>query len=80
MHIFLFLITFVNSQPDDLFSNGIFRGSSSRNTLNQCVKMDKGSRCGTMPWNMTIYPNLLGHTGPDGKNLIVKSITTKRTK
>ncbi|CAF0982860.1 unnamed protein product [Adineta ricciae] len=39
-------------------------GASSSNggTLNQCVEMSSTRPCASMPWNMTIFPNLLGHT------------------
>ncbi|CAF1004098.1 unnamed protein product [Adineta steineri] len=62
IHIFLLLITIVNSQSNDLFSNLAMGGSSSSNTLNQCVEISNARPCATMPWNMTIFPNLLGHT------------------
>ncbi|CAF0904367.1 unnamed protein product [Rotaria sordida] len=62
INIFLLLITFVNSQTHDLFSNFAIGGSSSSNTLDQCVEINNARPCATMPWNMTIFPNLLGHT------------------
>jgi hypothetical protein len=67
IEIFLLLITFVNSQSNDLFSNLAIGGSSSSNTLNQCVEISNARPCATMPWNMTIFPNLLGHTRAEGK-------------
>jgi hypothetical protein len=67
IHIFLLLITFVHSQSNDLFSNLAIGGSSSSNTYNQCVEISNSRPCATMPWNMTIFPNLLGHTRAEGK-------------
>lgn len=67
IQIFLLLITFIHSQGNDLFSNLAMSGSPSSNTLNQCVEISSSRPCATMPWNMTIFPNLLGHTRAEGK-------------
>jgi hypothetical protein len=66
IQIFLFLILIVHSQTNDLFSNLAIGGSASSNTLNQCVEISNARPCATMPWNMTIFPNLLGHTRAEG--------------
>jgi hypothetical protein len=68
IYIFFLLITIINSQSNDLFSNLAIGGSSSSNTLNQCVEISNSRPCATMPWNMTIFPNLLGHTRAEGKS------------
>jgi hypothetical protein len=73
IHIFLLLITFVYCQSNDLFSNLAMGGSSSSNTLNQCVEIGNARPCATMPWNMTIFPNLLGHTRAEGKQINFKN-------
>jgi len=76
IHIFLLLITFVNCQSNDLFSNLAIGGSSSSNILNQCVEISNARPCATMPWNMTIFPNLLGHTRAEGnKTQFLKKLT-----
>ena len=49
-------------QADDLFSNLAIPGSSNGHTLDQCVEIGNARPCASMPWNMTIFPNLLGHT------------------
>ena len=67
IEICLLLILIVNCQSNDLFSNLAIGGSSSSNTLNQCVEISNTRPCATMPWNMTIFPNLLGHTRAEGK-------------
>jgi hypothetical protein len=72
IQIFLLSITFVYCQSNDLFSNLAIGGSSSSNTLNQCVEISNARPCATMPWNMTIFPNLLGHTRAEGKSSILK--------
>jgi hypothetical protein len=69
-YIFLLLITFVHCQSNDLFSNLAMGGPSSGNTQNQCVEIGNARPCATMPWNMTIFPNLLGQTRAEGKNLL----------
>ncbi len=66
-----FLIFIAYCQANDLFSNLALGGSSNGNTLNQCVEISNARPCATMPWNMTIFPNLLGHTRAEGKNLIL---------
>jgi hypothetical protein len=66
IQIFFFLIFIVHCQSNDLFSNLALGGSSSSNTLNQCVEITNARPCATMPWNMTIFPNLLGHTRAEG--------------
>ena len=66
-----FLIFIVYCQSNDLFSNLALGGSSSGNTLNQCVEISNARPCATMPWNMTIFPNLLGHTRAEGKYSII---------
>ncbi|CAF2431909.1 unnamed protein product [Rotaria sp. Silwood2] len=67
--IFLLLITFVNSQTHDLFSNLPMIGPSSSNTLDQCVEIQHGRICASMPWNTTIFPNLRGHIRVDEAEL-----------
>lgn len=66
IYIFLLLLTIVNGQSshDLLFSNLAAGGSSSSN---QCVEISNPRPCASMPWNMTIFPNLLGHTRAEGK-------------
>jgi len=49
-------------QANDLFSNLAIPGSSNSHTLDQCVEIGNARPCASMPWNMTIFPNLLGHT------------------
>ncbi|CAF3672511.1 unnamed protein product [Rotaria sp. Silwood1] len=34
---------------------------SSNNILEQCVEISNTRTCASMPWNMTIFPNLVGH-------------------
>lgn len=60
--LILFLISTVHSQGNDLFSSLSIPGSSNSHTLDQCVEISNTRPCASMPWNMTIYPNLLGHT------------------
>jgi hypothetical protein len=80
IQIFLFLILIVHSQTNDLFSNLAIGGSASSNTLNQCVEISNARPCATMPWNMTIFPNLLGHTRAEGnKTQFLKKINLKKT-
>ena len=69
IQIFLLLLIFVYCQSNDLFSNLAIGGSSSSNTLNQCVEISNTRPCATMTWNMTIFPNLLGHTRAEGKKI-----------
>ncbi|CAF5053493.1 unnamed protein product, partial [Rotaria sp. Silwood1] len=61
VNIFLLLITFVSSQSHDLFSNLPMGIPSSNNILEQCVEISNTRTCASMPWNMTIFPNLVGH-------------------
>ncbi len=68
---FFVFIFIVHSQSNDLFSNLALSGGASSNTLNQCVEISNARPCATMPWNMTIFPNLLGHTRAEGKNSIL---------
>jgi hypothetical protein len=67
VHAFVFLITIVRSQSNDFFSKLAMGGTANGNTLNQCVEIGNTRPCATMPWNMTIFPNLLGHTRAEGK-------------
>ena len=64
--ILLFLILIVTGQSNDLFSN---IGSARNNigSLNQCVEIGNSRPCVSMPWNMTIFPNLLRHNRAEGK-------------
>lgn len=73
---FLLILTIVHSHGNDLFSNLAISGSNSgsSNTLNQCVEISNSRPCATMPWNMTIFPNLLGHTRPEGSSIILFKI------
>lgn len=64
--VFLFLITFVNSQPHNSFSNSAYDEFSSSNSLDQCVPITSTRPCASMPWNMTIFPNLAGHIDTKG--------------
>ena len=66
--LYLFvLVLFINSiQSNDLFSNLANSPSASSSSLNQCVEIGKARPCAAMPWNMTIFPNLLGHTRAEG--------------
>ncbi|CAF5178337.1 unnamed protein product, partial [Rotaria magnacalcarata] len=65
VNILFLLITFVNSQQHDFFSNLPRVGSSGNYTTDRCVEIAPTRLCASMPWNMTIYPNHLGHTLPE---------------
>ncbi len=68
LRLFVFVISIVHIQGNDLFSNlAMGSGSGGSHTLNQCVEISNARPCATMPWNMTIFPNLLGHTRAEGK-------------
>ena len=69
MNILLILIFIgsTTSQANDFFSNLAGIGSSNGQALDQCVEIGKARPCASMPWNMTIFPNLLGHTRAEGK-------------
>jgi hypothetical protein len=64
--LILLSITIVHSQANDLFSNLALSGSSNGHSLDQCVEISNARPCASMPWNMTIFPNLLGHTRAEG--------------
>lgn len=74
--IIIFVLTFVHCQSNDLFSNLAIGGPSSSNTLNQCVEINNARPCATMPWNMTIFPNLLGHTRAEGTMICLSLSST----
>ncbi|CAF3004070.1 unnamed protein product [Rotaria socialis] len=65
VNIFFLLITFVNSQQHDFFSNLPRVGSSGNYTTDRCVEIAPTRLCASMPWNMTIYPNHLEHILPE---------------
>ena len=69
LHLILLFTVLVTSKANDLFSNLAMGGSSNGHTLDQCVEIGNARPCATMPWNMTIFPNLLGHTRAEGKTM-----------
>lgn len=61
------LLLIVSSRGTDLFSNLALSGANPGQSLDQCVEISSARPCASMPWNMTIFPNLLGHTRAEGK-------------